>query len=143
MYDKIVNPKTNRKVSITTPLGKKIIEGYKKKLIHYTLSNMSEDKQKFCRCVLHVATKNTANCLRTRKWGKKCYNPYSICADSVNTTTGGKSCEYDFRKIPITEIKAYVNLQWNKYNKWYQKHKQDLKTKSLRYRLIQWYQTEK
>ena len=74
-------------------------------------------KEKFCRCVLHVAQKNTQECNRTREWGDKCYNPYSICAKTTRTTTGGKPCNYIFNNIPIEEVKAYIDLHYDAINR--------------------------
>ena len=35
-------------------------------------------------------------------------SPYALCARSVGTTTGGKSCHYDWAGIPISEVRAYA-----------------------------------
>ena len=74
-------------------------------------------KEKFCRCVLHVAKNNSRECNRTREWGDGCYNPYAICAKSVKITTGGKPCYYVFNNIPIEEVKAYIDLHYDAINR--------------------------
>ena len=74
-------------------------------------------KEKYCRCVLHVAKNNTKECNRTREWGNKCYNPYAVCATSVKTSTGRAPCKYVFANIPIEEVKAYIDLNYDKINR--------------------------
>lgn len=68
-------------------------------------SRLSSDAKKFCRCVLHVLdSKNPPS------------NPYAVCASKgrngkkrgVGTSTGGKSCDYDWSKIPDSEVRAYA-----------------------------------
>ena len=35
-------------------------------------------------------------------------NPYAVCAKAVGTTTGGKSCKYDWSSIHEAEVRAYA-----------------------------------
>ena len=56
---------------------------------------LDDDRRKFCRCVLHVMRQGHPN-------------PYAVCARSVGTTTGGRSCQYNMRSIPLSEVKAYM-----------------------------------
>lgn len=63
----------------------------------------NDKKAKFCRCVLHVMNSNFSN-------------PYAICASKLKTTTGGKSCEYDWSQIPFSEVKAYSLYHAQKMN---------------------------
>ena len=84
-------------------------------------SPLKENQRKWCRCVLHVAKNNSIRCNRHKGWErkiKKCYNPYTVCASSVKTTTGGKTCSYLFKNktIPDKELLAYANLYYKKYN---------------------------
>lgn len=73
-------------------------------------SRLSSDAKKFCRCVLHVLdSKNPPS------------NPYAVCASKgrngkkgVGTSTGGKSCDYDWTKIPDSEVKAYAKFNKQK-----------------------------
>ena len=58
-------------------------------------TTLDKDKKKFCRCVMHVMAKGAPN-------------PYAICAKSVKTTTGGKSCNYEMKSIPKGEVEAYM-----------------------------------
>ena len=71
--------------------------------------------------------KNNARwCNQGKEWKKgKCYNPYTVCASSVKTTTGGKSCGYVFQnkgniisKIPFEEVIAYSFLNYELINTW-------------------------
>lgn len=75
----------------------------------------------FCRCVLHVAAKNSNWCNKKRLWkSDKCYNPYAVCAASVRTTTGRKPCFYDFDSPDMTkkELKSYGYLRYKEYTQW-------------------------
>lgn len=76
-------------------------------------TGLNEEQKKWCRCTLHVASKNSEKCNRSRNWGKnKCYNPYAVCSSRIHTSSGGKSCGdyYNFDNIPDNEIKAYGEL---------------------------------
>lgn len=113
-------------------------------------NKLIDKKQKFCRCVLHVSKNNSNQCNKTREWKGKCYNPYTVCAASTKTTTGGKPCNYNFLKkdIPISEIKSYVYLNFKLYNNWAKlnnkkKIYQINSEKELRQNVNDWYNSKK
>ena len=141
MYQYIYDPKTQEKITIFSKKGRKIIDKYEKTYFKKK-NNLTKKKKKFCRCVLHVAKKNTEECNRNKIWTNKCYNPYTVCAKSVKTTTGGKPCFYDFNSlsIPDDEILAYYYLNSKDFDSW--RNKIGLKSKDikeLRLHLNQWY----
>lgn len=79
---------------------------------------LPEKEQKWCRCVLHVASKQTPTCLEDVNKnsglifdGKKCYNPYPIC--SASTKTASRRCgeNYNFKGIPDAELIAYAIIK--------------------------------
>ena len=75
--------------------------------------SLTEGQQKFCRCVLKVASKQSDECLKEKAWfqyksGTKCYNPYSVCAHSVKTST--KHCYYDFKDLSDQLIRTWFIL---------------------------------
>ena len=81
-------------------------------------SVLSPRESKWCRCVLHVAAKQTSECLRTKKWrqvvdGQKCVNPYAVCSDKVGTSSKEKGCVmwYNFDELTKDELWGYVNLK--------------------------------
>ena len=79
---------------------------------------LNDKKQSWCRCVLHVAKKQTNECLKDRLFKKqaKCYNPYAICSKSTKTSTGGKPCAYDFLTVPdVQEVEKYLYLNFKAY----------------------------
>lgn len=111
---------------------------------------MNNNKEKYCSCVLKVAKKNTQQCNRTHNWKNKCYNPYAICAKSVKTSTGRSPCYYDFNNIPIDEVIAYINLNYDKINKTLSKpideilKKNNKNTEKIIKNIIQdWYDSKK
>lgn len=125
-YNYIIEPITLQKIHIKSKKGQKLIQKYliqkggKKKNKKYFSSknNLTSQKQKYCKCVLHVAKNNSKKCNENREWGSpKCYNPYTVCAASVKTTTGGRPCMYDFssKDIPEDEIQAYIQLNKHKF----------------------------
>mgnify|MGYP000117114110 FL=1 len=61
-----------------------------------SVQSMEDQQKKYCRCLLHVASKEPLSCLRARKWGigKDCVNPYAICTKSVGRKK--LSCTPDF-----------------------------------------------
>lgn len=90
-------------------------------------SDIKGDQAKFCRCVLHVMSSNSA-----------VDNPYAVCASSVKTTTGGKSCDYNWNDIPFAEIKAYALFNAKKMELTPEKIEK-MTTKQLRTFLVEWY----
>lgn len=93
----------------------------KEKQAMYTpeATHLNDEKQKWCRCVLHVAKKNSTACLKNKSWDDdKCYNPYAVCGKSVKTSTGGKPCGYDFDNIQEDEVEAYLYMNFDKFNAW-------------------------
>jgi hypothetical protein len=77
-------------------------------------SPLSEKEMDYCRCLPHVAAQQSKACLNNPNLagqmvgGKKCYNPYAVCAKSVGTSTGRKGCTsfYNFEKdgVPDDEV---------------------------------------
>ena len=79
-------------------------------------SDLSEKQQKWCRCVLHVAAKQSPACLRSRAWrskikGKTCYNPYSVCAKSVGTTAPYCATQYQLSELSKKELLSLGYLE--------------------------------
>ena len=92
----------------------------------FDVSEDAERKKAFCRCALHLMSKGV----------KK---PYGICAKSTGTSTGGKPCNYDFQRIPETEVRAYAR---------HLESRGDLKqgvanSKNVRMHLKAWYERNK
>ena len=126
-YNYIINPITFQKIYTNSEKGRLLIQKYiyqkggkKTKRYFSSGNNLTAQKQKYCRCILHVAKNNSKKCNENREWNSpKCYNPYTVCAASVKTTTGGRTCMYDFSSndIPKNEIQAYIQLNRNKFGK--------------------------
>ncbi len=79
-------------------------------------TNLTEQEQKYCRCVLHVAAKQPpGECLSVRDWfsdynGRTCTNPWAVCAKSTGTTSRACGFNYVYGNIPDDELIAYANL---------------------------------
>lgn len=83
--------------------------------------SLNDQEQKYCRCVLHVAAKQTGECLKQGKAGRikggekvkgaTCSNPYAICAKTTRTSSRSCGKSYDFRKIPDNELKVYASMK--------------------------------
>lgn len=78
---------------------------------------LTEPHERYCRCVLHVADKQSSECLRGKKWkqqvnGKQCFNPYSICTKSTGRT-GSPECtkNLNINNIPKSELKALLDIK--------------------------------
>ena len=113
-------------------------------------SKLTEQQKKFCRCILHIAKANKSSCNRTKKWNNKikCYNPYSTCAKSVKTTTGGKPCNYNFKNLSKKEIITYIKLNYKKFKYWLyinkiKKYISKMNVKELKKYVTKWYDTYK
>ncbi len=67
----------------------------------------------YCRCVLHVAAKNSTACnlKKAFKVGTPCKNPYAICTRSTQRK-GAVSCgqTYNYRTLPRAELDAFAAL---------------------------------
>ena len=85
---------------------------YKQDIAQSCSKELSEDQMKFYSCAIDVADKNPESCTK-EDWGKgKCYNPYSVCAKSVGTTTGRKdvSACLDFENMSVERLRGYAKL---------------------------------
>ena len=83
---------------------------------NWTHNPISEREQKFCRCVLHVAGKQSEKCLREKRWGetidgKVCYNPYPVCAKSTRTSSRVCGEHYEWQNIPDNELVSYARIK--------------------------------
>lgn len=80
-------------------------------------NKLSEQHQKYCRCVLHVADKQSSECLKGKRWnssinGKQCYNPFAVCSKSTKRK-GSVSCfdNTNLDAVPKSELKAWADLK--------------------------------
>ena len=80
-------------------------------------NTLSEPHERYCRCLLHVADQQSAECLRGKKWnervnGKECYNPYAVCSKSTKRKGFAKcSKNYNINNIPKSELQALLRLK--------------------------------
>jgi len=70
--------------------------------------NISEKQKKYCRCIAHVKSKQSDECIKSsfdRNINEKCYNPYAVCTSKIGRDS--KYCDrfYDYDKLPLNEIK--------------------------------------
>lgn len=105
-------------VSQPRPKEQKIEEDRKNPMYFKTGTDLREDEKKWCRCVLHVASQQTDQCLENPTAnafkifnGRQCYNPYSVCASRIKTTSRRCGDQYDFTKIPDNELRAYAIMK--------------------------------
>lgn len=75
-------------------------------------SHLSNQEEKYCRCVLHVAAKNSEECNSSKAWGSDhCYNPYAVCAKSTRASSRECGSSYDWEGIPEQEVRAYAQMK--------------------------------
>jgi len=84
--------------------------------------SLSETQQKYCRCILHVASDQPDWCLEEGfpgskekpevRDGRTCYNPYAICTKTISRR-GLVECflNYNLDGIPPKEVGALVYLK--------------------------------
>jgi len=79
-------------------------------------SLLNKRQEKYCSCVIKTSEKQPSDCLINKKWygkvdGKRCYNPYAICAFS--TLGGNKKCgeSYDFKNFTVSQLLAYCDTR--------------------------------
>ena len=78
-------------------------------------SDLSEKQNKYCDCLMDVAAKQPETCLTEKKWfqnveGKRCANPYAICAKSTGGSTRNCSQYYDFDAMTDQQLITYSHL---------------------------------
>ena len=70
-------------------------------------TDISEKQRKYCRCVAHVKSKQSDECIESSfdKSVDKCYNPYAVCTSRVGRDDTHCDKYYDYDKLPLNEIK--------------------------------------
>lgn len=85
-------------------------------------TSLTEQQQKWCRCVLKVADKQKGACNIEQAWfqqrdGKQCYNIYAVCSKSVGTSVRNCGDNYNFEALSDDHLLAYAQLHQKKENK--------------------------
>jgi hypothetical protein len=94
------------------PLRKQSSKTPRKRSYFKRGNKLSAEDRKYCRCVYHVAAKQSEACLRSRRWqtqvkGRNCYNPYSVCTASTKRRGSVKCFENtNLKNMPRKELKA-------------------------------------
>lgn len=78
-------------------------------------SDLSDEQQKFCSCVIDVAVKQPSACNFEKAWfekreGAMCYNPFAVCAKSIGTSTRACNSNYNFDAMNDAQLEAFGNL---------------------------------
>jgi phosphatidylethanolamine-binding protein (PEBP) family uncharacterized protein len=71
-------------------------------------------QQKYCSCLVKVAAKEPKDCLNGKKTsvnGKKCVNPYAICAHSTKSSSHECSKAYNFQGMSDDELLGYAHMK--------------------------------
>jgi hypothetical protein len=84
-------------------------------------TKLTEKEKSYCRCIAHVAGKQSLSCLRSKGWSnngkrtRKCVNPYPICTKSVGRT-GAVECfvNYNLANIPKNELLGLAAIRSKK-----------------------------
>lgn len=102
--------RTTIRVSPGAVKGTVVKSGYFK-----DLTDLTDGDQKYCRCVLHVLAKQNKGCLENKAWfkdidGKRCYNPYAVCAKSTRHSSRQCGVNYNWEGIPDNELEGYANI---------------------------------
>jgi len=76
-------------------------------------TKISDAQKRYCRCVLHVSSKNSREC-NIKKSGKGCVNPYAACRKNIKSESKYCAEDYDFKNIPDKELISFAELHWPK-----------------------------
>ena len=81
-------------------------------------TTLTEQQQKWCRCVLKVADKQKGACNTEQAWfqtreNKTCYNPFAVCSASVGTSTRECGDNLNFEALSDDYLLAYAQLHQN------------------------------
>lgn len=118
-----LSPSRRSSVSSTNPLniGTSVStagRGHPPASEYFNKTNLTEQEQKYCRAVVHVAAKQSEECLDKKMWGQtdstgqRCYSPYAIAHRSV-PGVGKPECFMDLNlnNLPEDELIAEEHLQ--------------------------------
>jgi hypothetical protein len=77
---------------------------------------LTDQQEKYCRCVVHVAEKQPAACNEDKAWyekrdGEECYNPYAVCAKTTGTTSRDCGEHYEYRTMTKNELVGIASLK--------------------------------
>ncbi len=78
------------------------------------ISMLVDVEERYCRCVLHVAAKNTRKCNRDLGelgGSRRCYNPYSVCRSRIPAGVVYCGAHYEWESIPTDELIAFADLK--------------------------------
>lgn len=82
---------------------------------HSESEQMTKKQKSYCRCILHVAAKNTRENNRKRNWNRKRgnVNPYSVCSSRVKPESQPHHCfqYHDLNSLPDVELIALADLK--------------------------------
>lgn len=74
-------------------------------------TTLTDQQQKFCSCVIHVANKQSDECNQSKfKSGGKCYNPWAVCTKSVGTNLKHCTENYNFNQFDDSELRTYAYI---------------------------------
>ena len=116
-----MKPENTTLENIITDMNRQASESTKKhnpEDYYDNTSTLTNDEQKYCRTVLHVAAKQDDWCLEGKHWQEKnpdtkqvCYNPYSVASNVVPRSTR-PDCLVDLKlnNLSPNELKAEANL---------------------------------
>lgn len=127
-YKSPVSPNLSR--NVMSPQFKSSSHRHKHSGVQYfkESSQLTEEEEKYCRCILHVASEQPGQCNMEKAWFEKrddriCYNPYAVCASRVGGSNKNCSINYQFENFPDDELRAYANLHGIKSPTPYSKNK--------------------
>lgn len=123
----LVNPRTREFILIDNTSQNSLSSKYSQHH-HDTLllpnNNLREEEQKYCSCIVDVATKQGEQCNLDKAWfqsrdGHECYNPYAVCSKSTHGSNRNcyKNYNYDnFSDEQLRSISSLKNIQGNDRN---------------------------
>lgn len=78
-------------------------------------TTLSDAEQRFCSCTIEVAEKQPGACNLEKAWFEErdhhmCYNPFSVCAHSIGTTSRACKENFNFSQFTPRQMEAYNSL---------------------------------
>ena len=85
-------------------------------------SPLSEPEKRYCSCLLKSAARQPEDCIIEKAWfekrsGKRCSNPYAICAKSVGAHVRKCSSNYNFSGMTDDLLRAWILLHGKSISK--------------------------
>lgn len=82
----------------------------------WTNPQMTDQEQRYCRCLVEVAAKQPLSCNKDRAWfeereGRRCANPYAVCQKTVLKGQSRPRCNFILERMSDSQLRGLASLE--------------------------------